>query len=221
MIRSALLLISAATTGVALGRRLLSRAVTRRTDKLIVDAADEVRQQIKQDASSYLARSFKHYAVATAIKVVLLAIATVLALNDWVSPTAFSITTASLLVVFLCRDIWVIMPTLRLATTELHDHGWRPRRAIGEVVAANVFAEVLERSSTLPVSRSENLVLRLAGKKRDDVTQTVAKAVADIARESTWQDLRPFVIGAAVRVITLAAIYSAIVFYVLYLGTNA
>ena len=45
---------------------------------------------------------------------------------------------------------------------------------------------------------------------------SVATAVADIARETSWDDIRPYVISAILRIGTLALIYSASVWILVH-----
>jgi hypothetical protein len=60
----------------------------------------------------------------------------------------FATITVITLAVFMIRDLWINYPAIRLTLTELHRHGWHPKRALTETIAARVFEEVLQRRGT-------------------------------------------------------------------------
>ena len=124
--------------------------------------------------------------------------------------------TAAALALFMARDLWVNYPAIRLTLTELHRHGWHPKRALTETIAARVFEEVLAEAKALPQSRTGAVMLMLAGEDRSRMHHEVATAVADIARETSWDDIRPFVVSAAIRIGTLALLYSASVWILVH-----
>ena len=80
-----------------------------------------------------------------------------------------------------------------------------------------MFERVLERASGEPVDRTESVLMLLAGRKRDEMVEKVAKAVAEIAATSSWEDIRPMVIRFAARFAILFALYSALVWGVIWL----
>jgi hypothetical protein len=59
-------------------------------------------------------------------------------------------------------------------------------------------------------------MLMLAGEDRSQMHHDVATAVADVARSTTWDDIRPYIISAVVRIGTLALIYSASVWILVH-----
>jgi len=120
--------------------------------------------------------------------------------------------TVFLLAAFLLRDAIVVFPTAKLSLTKLREHGWRPKKAVGETVAALVFKQVLEEAETIETGRTTRIILSLAGHKMDDVTREIAQEVADIARDTSWNDLRPFILASVGKFITLSALYSVFVF---------
>jgi hypothetical protein len=116
------------------------------------------------------------------------------------------------LAVFLIRDIWVTWPFVRLGVTELSRYGWHPKRALGEVVAGHVFQQVLTEAQSVPASRSSKVMLVLAGQSREGLEHDIATSVAAIARDTSWSDLRPFLISAGIKTGALMIIYSVSVF---------
>ena len=62
------------------------------------------------------------------------------------------------------------------------------------------------------------IILSLAGHKMDNMTREIASEVADIARQTSWQDLRPFVLAAIGKFAILSALYSLFVFILVNTG---
>ncbi len=217
MLRGVLLAVSAIATGVAAGRAYLSGEVERAKHSAIEAAAEEARAQIRERGAAYLARGFRKFAWVTALKAALLVAVWGAHFAGAISDNAYGPVLSVMLALFVVRDTWVTFPTVRLGLSELRRHGWRPRLALGETVAATVFDEVLNEASARERNWRDNLVMRLAGRKHDDVSHEIAEAVASIARETTWKDLKPFLSSAALRGSVLIALYSALVWSILWL----
>lgn len=217
MLRGVLLAVSAIATGVAAGRAYLSGEVERRKHSAIEAAAEEARARIREQGEAYLARGFRKFARVTALKAVLLVAVWGAHFAGWIPSPAYAVTMSAMLAVFVLRDIWVAFPTVRLGLAELRRHGWKPRVALGETVAASVFDEVLSEASARERTWRDNLVMGLAGRKHDEVLHEIAEAVAGIARETTWQDLKPFLFSAVLRAGILMVLYSALVWSILLL----
>ncbi|KCZ93918.1 hypothetical protein [Hyphomonas johnsonii] len=209
--RSALLIFSALTAGIALGRKFLAGKVTDRKNKAIEAAAVEARERIRKEAHTLLTASFAHFAVATGIKALILGAVWLVWRVHGLTDAQVSLTVATCLVLFLIRDMWVIYPTARFVLSTLVRNGWHPKRALGETVAALVFEQVLVEAKSIPPTRSHTLLLALAGHNRDVLHQDIAGAVADVARQSSWPDLKPFILSAILKTVSLMLIYSVLV----------
>ncbi len=218
-LRLATLIVSAITTSATVGRAMLANRIDRKTEDAIEASAGEARARIRHEAAAYLGRHVRRFAIATLVKTVLLAAAWGGFRIGWIDGAAFSWTLFALLALFLVRDAILVFPGARLALTDLHRHGWKPRRALSEVIAARVFDEVqAEAASRVGQSRRESLMLALAGRRKDEVTGRIAAAVADVARQTSWQDLRPFLLVAAAKFSVLFVLYSAFVWLILLFG---
>tara|TARA_R110000787_G_scaffold22424_6_gene65163 strand:- start:408 stop:1064 length:657 start_codon:yes stop_codon:yes gene_type:complete len=207
----AILIVSALTAGAALARKLLSGEVTSRKHKAIEAAAQEARIRIRREAHKFLKKSFLHFAIATGVKAGILATLWIVWRAHGLSDKAISISVGVSLVAFLIRDAWVIYPTARFVISTLVRNGWHPLRALRETVAALVFEEVLAEAQATPQTRSHNLLLTLAGHNRDDLHKEIAESVADIARHSSWDDLKPYIFSAAVKTVSIMALYGIMV----------
>ena len=218
MWRAALTLVSALTGGVALGRQLLGKEVDKQKHKAIQAAAIEARTRIRDHAETYLSASTATFARVTAIKAVLLLALWLAHFAGLLPDRAFYALILGLLAAYMVRDILVTWPVARLALREIRNHGLRPKRALSEVVAAQVFEQVLAEAAAREDTRITRVIMRLAGANKDALSLEVAEAVADVARQNTWRDLRPFVLAWAVKFVLLSALYGGFVFVLMRLG---
>lgn len=218
MLRAAFLVVSALTTGVSIGRAAITSAVNRKKKKIIHQAALDARERIRSHAADYLRESLTQFVQAVFIKALLLVLVWIGFRVGLYSHTLFSTATIILLALFLLRDAIVIFPTARLVLTKLHAYGWRPRKAVGETVAALVFKQVLEEAETFETGRTTRIILSLAGHNMDDVTREIAEEVAEIARDTSWHDLRPFILASVGKFVILSALYSVFVFLLVNTG---
>jgi hypothetical protein len=164
----------------------------------------------------FVARSFRTFAIATGIKLAILCWLWGLHHFAGMPRPVFATLTVITLAIFMMRDMWVNYPAVKLTLTELHRHGWHPKRALTETIAARVFEEVLAEAGNQKQTRTGAIMLMLAGEDRSRMHHDVAKAVADIARETSWDDIRPHIISAMIRIGTLALIYSASVWVLVH-----
>lgn len=213
--RSFFLIASAVGAGLAFGRRYLEKGVSSQKNQAIEAAAIVTRRRIKRHADDFLKRSFRAFAIATGIKLTLLIALWGLAHYGALERQHFVLSVSVVLGLFLIRDIWVSWPFVRLGLTELARYGWRPKLALSEVVAGHVFQQVLTEAQAAPATRTSKIMLMLAGQSREGLEQDIASSVAAIARNTTWSDLRPFLISAGIKTGALMALYSVSVFLLL------
>ena len=55
------------------------------------------------------------------------------------------------------------------------------------------------------------LLIKLSGHDQDTMHTEIAAAVADIARQSSWYDLRPYIFSAAAKTVSIMVLYGATV----------
>lgn len=218
MLRTAFLVVSALTTGVSLGRKAIGDAVNRKKQKIIHQAAIEARERIRSHAVVFFQENLIHFVQSVFIKACLLVLVWLGFRIGIYSHAIMSVATVILLAIFIVRDAIVIFPTASLVLSKLHEHHWRPKKALGETVAALVFEQVLEEAEEFDAGRTTRIILSLAGHKMDNMTREIASEVADIARQTSWHDLRPFVLAAIGKFAILSALYSLFVFILVNTG---
>lgn len=216
MIRAALIVISALSAGFAVGRTLLTKEVEKRKVTAIEFASEEARRRVRDQADIYLKARVGAYATSISIKAGLLTASWLALRIGTYDASVFHWIVLSLLAAYIARDVFTAWPTIKLAAREIRQHGWKPKQAIGEIVAARVFEQVLDEAQTQEITRSGRLLLRLAGENQSEMTLQIARTVADIAKAATWDDLKPFLLLAMVRMLVLLSLYSGLVWLVLH-----
>ncbi len=204
-----LLIFSALTAGLAAGRKYLGREITTRKNAAIEAAAIETRARIRKHATDLLAKTFRHFAIVTGIKLTILTTVWTLHRFGRVDEYQFSVVLGTCIFLFILRDIKVIWPVVKLCWVELQRHGWKPKRALSETIAARVFQDVLAEAAAVPQTQANKLMLMLAGENPIKLQLEIANAVADVARQTSWPDLRPFLVSSAVRTVSLMILYTA------------
>jgi len=205
--------------GVGAGRAYANSRVEKAKRSAIDSALDQARCQVKSHAEIYSTNSVKTFLFRLSLKAAILGVLTVALLL--VSPLepfkGWAI--IACLGAFLIWDTVTVMPTLRVLASHLRVSGFCPRAALGSAVAAHVFAGVLEQSEDLSLTRTQTLMLVAAGTNEKRFKSEVAEAVATLAGEASWQDLRPFLALAALKIISLLTVYSLYVWLILTLGS--
>ena len=215
--RTLALAVGAVAAGLSAGRSMLSEHIETRKRSEVEKATEIVRQRIRAETDTYIAKNLKSFFRRTAIKATILGGTAVTLLGFHSKPGLGTLVTASVLAVFLIWDAISLFPTLRLVLSRLSRAGYNPRRALGEVVATNVFAQVLQESEGTTVSQRQALLLALAGTNETRMKTEIAHAVSEVAAETSWHDLRPFLLLALAKVGAVFLLYAVYVAIILHL----
>ncbi len=202
-------------------RNALGKEIDKRADKAVQAAVEEAREEIRLQAHTLMSRGFRRFLITTLAKTGVVLFIAALFFFGLISSALAAIGLGISFVAFAGYDVFRSIPTLKFLAGERKKYGWRPRLILSETVSAQVFEQVLERATDAPVDRTESVLMLLSGKKRDDVVERVARAVAEIAATTSWEDIRPIIIRFALRFITLFALYSALVWGVVWLIRHA
>lgn len=220
-VRNLMALAAGVSASAVAVRKALGKEIDKRADRTIETAVEEAREEIRNQAQTVISAGFKTFFTTTVTKTLLVLIIAVLFLAN-VLPSAWAALALGIMFIsFATFDFIRAAPTLNFLQKEFRKYGWRPRLILAETVSAQVFEQVLERASGVPVDRTESVLMLLAGRKRDEVVERVARAVADIASTSSWSDIRPIVVRFALRFSVLFVLYSALVWGVVWLTQHA
>ena len=215
--RTLALAVGAVAAGLSAGRSLLSEHIETRKRNEVETATEIVRERIRAETSVYIARNLKFFFRRMAIKAAILGATASALLFFHSTPGLGTLVTLGVLAAFLVWDGVTLFPTLRLVLSRLSRAGYSPRRALGEVVAANVFTQVLQESESSTISRRHAVLLALAGTSESRLKTEIAQAVSEVAAETSWHDLRPFMLLAASKVAAVFMLYAASVTIILHL----
>jgi hypothetical protein len=214
--RIATLVVSAVSGGVFLGRKLLASQVQKKKAALVERAGAEVRERIRTQARGFVVDHLRRFSLALLVKAALLLLVVALEhlgiLDGWL----YGAMLLALLTAFVARDVYVSWPTLSFAARELRKNGWRPRLTVAEIVAAQTFDEVLAESAQQPQLWHDDLLLALAGEKRDKLVEDIATEVASIARGISWPTLKPYFLTGVIMTAGLSALYGVFAWLALH-----
>lgn len=221
VLRVAILAISAVTTGLSLGRKYAGRQIERRKEMVITEAAEEARDRIKSHARELMQASTRTFLRRILIKALILSLIWFAHWGGLLMGHALAIVMSGTIGLFVVADVVLNWQMIRLLAAEVRRHGLKPKTALSQAVAARVFEEVLEESDRRNENHwHEKVILALAGKDRTAISREIAQAVADIARETSWADLRPFLIGTGLRLGALTLLYSGFAWLMVMRATS-
>ncbi|WP_370338918.1 hypothetical protein [Parvularcula marina] len=221
MFRAALLVLSALSTGVSVGRKAVAREIDKRKTNIIETASAEARERIREQARHVVTSGTRAFMRRVLIKALILSVIWFVHWGGYLPGAGFRVIMTAAILSFIIYDLITSWPTLRLVAMEIKKHGPRPKRAVTELVAAQVFEEVLkEIDNREEAGWHEKLLLGLAGRDMSAMSREIAAAVAQTARETSWQDIRPFIVSAAIRIVSLMLLYSAFAALMMFRATH-
>lgn len=210
-LRTLALAVTAVAASLSAGRLALRQGVQRSKQSLIDQAFKRARLQVKSEAETYIKDSLRTFLCRTLLKAAALGLVTFLVLLLGLERELSWFLIASCLSAFLVWDAFNVFPTLRILTEHLSANQFRPKRALSSAVAANVLAQVVSRMRAEQISRSQTLLLAAAGTSESDFKNEIADAVSTLAGEASWKDLKPFILFAGCKVLSVLILYSAYV----------
>ena len=209
MLRAALLAVSAFTAG----REMLKGEIDKRKDSAIEAAIEEARTRLDSSTQDIIAKMMRSFLIGLAIKSAILLALYGTHLGGLISDGWFVIAASIALGLYLARDIYRALPWARPALAHIRAHGWKPKQALTEFIAASVFDETLASAEEQIAENGTNkLLIFLSGNKAEDLSTEVAGAVAHVARETSWDQIRPRVYVALAQFAMMSLLYSAYVF---------
>lgn len=212
MLRAALIAVSAFTAG----REMLKGEVDKRKQSAIEAAIEEARARLDSSTDEMIAGMMRSFLIGLGIKAGILAALYAAHFAGLINNTWFFWLASIALTLYLARDIYRALPWARPALEHIRAHGWKPKRALTEFIAASVFDETLASAEAqISEKNSNRFLLFLSGHSAEDLSTEVAGAVAHVARETSWEQIRPRVYVALAQFGVMSALYSTYVFLML------
>lgn len=203
--------------GVSAGRKMLAENVEKRKSTAIEEASALARQKLDREVQTIVRTNLQQLLTNALFKFIIIAVIFITYELGWITAGHFAIAAGIMLGLFLIRDIIRLWPSATVIISHLREHGWRPKEAISHYVSATVFDQALNEIAEETNKPKTKFWLQVAGTSHQEVTLEIATAVASIAHETGYEQIRPRIIIAGVRAVTILALYSGIVFTIFQL----
>lgn len=193
---------------------MLAENVEKQKASTIEEASAIAREKLEREVSAIVRTSLHSLLTNTLVKIILIAVLFILYEIGWITSSSFAIAAGVFLGLFMIRDIIRGWPVTVNIFNQLRTHGWHPKEALAHYVSASVFDQALNEVSEATAKPKTKMLLQLAGTSQREVSIEIAAAVANIAHETSFEQIRPRIIMAAIRAVTIISLYSAIVFLI-------
>lgn len=214
ILRIALLAASVLGVGYKSGKRILADRVQQEKSNAIEEAAIIARERLDHQVANYVQRNLRLLMINTLIKVIIVASLFILYELRIITVSIFTLSVSLILGIFLLRDIIKSWPQAVYILTSLRNHGWNPKRAISRTIAASVFDEALREIIKATSKTKTKVILSLAGTSQHDISLDIAQAVAKIAEETSYQQIKPRILIGLLRAFTITPFYSLTIFFI-------
>lgn len=215
-IRAIVSAVTAAGVAAGAGRAIINRRIDRQADEVIARGVDDARQRVRAGASVFLTDAWRNYAISCAIKLICLGVILGLTFAGLVPRTVAAGLVGFFLLASIAYDIFARRDLIRSAIKHIREHGLRPRKIVRNLIAREVLKEVMESIATAQPNLTNKILFALGGRDRDALEHKVALAVSETASSFAWDDIRPFLKTAALRLAGLMTVYSGFVAAIVY-----
>lgn len=196
---------------------MLAENVEKQKTDAIEQAIAISREKLDREVKTIVRSNLEQLLKNALIKFILIALIFIAYEFGWIAAEQFAIMAGVMLGLFLVRDLIKIWPTASFIFAHLREHGWHPREAISHYVSATVFDQALTEIAEETAKPKTKFWLKLAGTSHQEVTLEIATAVAVIAHDTGYEQIKPRIIIAGVRAATIMALYSGILFVIFQL----
>ena len=213
-----LLIIAATAVGgsILLGRRAVTSTIRDRLPAEIETARTAAITELDKRISDVVRERLTAFGVNLCIKSGAIAFPYWLYLESHLTKTGLNIVVVALIVGFMIRDalktLPFIMPALRLVRT----HNWNPRRAMTEFVAGVAFEKTYAEAMIAVETGPNRLWLALSNYSAHNLSTEVAEAVAEVARTTSYDRIKPRIILGVTLAAAMVALY--LCFFMLTIG---
>ncbi len=198
--------------GFKTGKKLLVQSVEEQKSSAIEQARLLAHETLDREVDEFVQKSLRHLLKHTLIKIIAFASLFVIYELGWISSRYFIIGSGILIGIFLIRDIIKIAPAVKKMALHLHQNGWHPRKAVTHYVSASVFDQALQEISMQTSNTKTKIWLHLAGTTPHQLSVEIAKAVAEITSETSYEQIKPRIIMGAIKAGIIILTYSVIIY---------
>lgn len=214
-----LLIIAAAAVGggVLLGRKAITKKIKDRLPAEIEIARAAAIAELDKRTGDVIRERLSVFAVNLCLKAGAIAFPYWLFLEGHLTKPGLNIVVITLIAGFMIRDavksLPFVMPALKLARM----HSWNPRRALTEFVAGVAFEKTYAEAMIAVETGPNRLWLALSNYSAHNLSTEVAEAVAQVARTTSYDRVKPRVILGVTLAIVMMALY--LNFFMITVGT--
>lgn len=210
------LLILAATavigSGVIMGRRTVNTKIEQRLPAEIETARAAAIAELDKRTRDVIYEKLSVFGVNLCIKAGAVAFPYWLFLEGHLTKTGLNIVVIVLIVAFMIRDVMKTLPFAIPALRLVRRHKWSLRRALTEFVAGIAFEKTYAEAMIAMETGPNRVWLALSKYSAHNVSTQVAEAVAEIARTTSYDRIKPRVITAVALAGLMMAVYAGFFF---------
>lgn len=216
IVRLLLLAAAAIGGGAVIGRRAVNHQIEKQLPTEIEAAQARAVVELNKRISQVIAERLTAFGLSLAIKAGLIGGVYLLHSAEHLTREGFRIVVGFLIAAFVIRDAVKTLPFILPAWRLARANRWSPRLAFKEFVAGVAFERAYAETMTIMEAGPKWFWLALSKYTAHSISQDVAQAVADIARQTNFERVKWRAIIAAGLAMFMLAVYIA--FFLMTVG---
>lgn len=218
MIRRVALAVSALTGAVALGRKAADASIEKQLAVAIDDAKQEAIETLDREIDGAVGNRLAAFSLTLLVKAALLSLVFLARSGGLIEGAAFKVTALGLLAAYLGHDVTRLAPHAPVAWRVFRDYGFNLQKATTEYVSETAFARAYEEATRRLGERKSRAVIAVSNYSRHELSERVARAVADVARTVSFERIRARVAIGAAKALVLMASYTIFLMLIFSVG---
>ena len=215
IVRIVLLAAAAIGGGALFGRRAVDRQVERQLPAEIAAAQATAIAELNKQLRQVIAERLIAFGISLAVKAGLIGGVYLLFLNGHIAESGLHILAGFLIAVFLFRDAAKTLPFILPAWRIVRANHWNPRRAFKEFIAGIAFERAYAEAMVAMETGPNRVWLAFSKYSAHSISSDVASAVADVARQTSFERVKWRAVLAACLASLMFGIYVAFILLVL------
>ncbi|WP_425408778.1 hypothetical protein [Hyphococcus sp.] len=199
-------------SGVLLGRKAINKKIEERLPVEIETARKAAIAELDKRTGQVIYEKLSAFGVNLCVKAGAIAFPYWMYLEGHLTDTGLHIIIITLIIVFVLRDALKTLPFMAPALQLVRMHSWNPRRALTEFVAGVAFEKTYAEAMLAMETGPNRLWLALSKYSAHNVSREVAEAVAEIARTTSYDRIKPRALLAGALAVVMMAVYAAFLY---------